>query len=123
MLDFDFDMIIHRWPMSLSPGNEQEHFWSSAAADRPGSRNYPGIQSLAIDRIIGEVTRARDRRRFETAVRVLDRLLLAGRYIVPLFHLSGDRVAWRKGVRRPAVTPLYGFSLDTWWWDPSPATR
>lgn len=123
LLDFDFDMIIHRWPMSLSPGNEQEYFWSSTAADRPGSRNYPGIRSLAIDRIIVEVTRARDRQRFETAVRALDRLLLAGRYVVPLFHLPADRVAWRMGFRRPAITPLYGFSLDTWWWDPSSATR
>lgn len=123
LLDFDFDMIIHRWPMSLSPGNEQEHFWSTAAADRPGSRNYPGVRSTAIDRVIGEVTRARDRPRFEAAVRALDRLLLSGRYVVPLFHLPADRVAWRKGLRRPAITPLYGFSLDTWWWDPALATR
>ena len=123
LLDFDFDMIIHRWPMSLSPGNEQEHFWSSAAADRPGSRNYPGVGSPAIDRIIAEVTKTRERPRFEAAVRALDRLLLSGRYIVPLFHLTADRVAWRKGMRRPAKTPLYGFSLDTWWWDPSVVTR
>lgn len=123
LLEYDFDMIIHRWPMSLSPGNEQEHFWSTAAAGRPGSRNYPGVQSAAVDRIINEITRARERPRFEAAARSLDRLLLAGRYVVPLFHLPADRLAWRKGLRRPAVTPIYGFSLDGWWWDPSPATR
>jgi ABC-type oligopeptide transport system substrate-binding subunit len=123
LLDFDFDMIIHRWPMSLSPGNEQEHFWSSAAADRPGSRNYPGIRSAAIDRAITRITAVRGRPDFETAVRALDRLLLAGRYVVPLFHLAADRLAWQAGWRRPEITPLYGFSLDTLWWDPSPATR
>ncbi len=123
LLDFDFDMMIFRWPMSLSPGNEQEHFWSSAAADRPGSRNYPGIRSEAIDRAIERITLARGRSTFETAVRVLDRLLLGGRYVVPLFHLPADRLAWRRGLRRPENTPLYGFSLDTWWWDPSADTR
>ena len=123
LLDFDFDMIIHRWPMSLSPGNEQEHFWSTAAASRPGSRNYPGVRSPAVDRIITEITRARDRPRFEAAAKALDRLLLAGRYVVPLFHLPSDRLAWRQGLRRPSTTPTYGFSLDRWWWAPSPATR
>ena len=123
LLDFDFDMIIHGWAMSLSPGNEQEHYWSSAAAARAGSRNYPGIRSAAIDRMIVEITAARDGKRFNTAVKALDRLLLAGRYVVPLFHLPVDRVAWRVGLGRPPTTPLYGFSLDTWWWDRSAATR
>ena len=123
LLDFDFDMILHRWPMSLSPGNEQEHYWSSAAASRPGSRNYPGITSPAIDRIIREITSATDREKFISAIKALDRLLLAGRYVIPLFHLRGDRVAWQAGLRRMSATPLYGFSLDTWWWDPSSLIR
>ncbi len=123
LLDFDFDMVIHHWAMSLSPGNEQEHYWSSAAASRPGSRNYPGIRSEAIDWMITKLTTSRDREEFVTAVKALDRLLLAGRYVVPLFHLSADRVAWRAGMRRPRTTPLYGVSFDTWWWDPSADTR
>jgi ABC-type oligopeptide transport system substrate-binding subunit len=123
LLDFDFDMILHRWPMSLSPGNEQKHYWSSAAASRPGSRNYLGITSPAIDRIILEITGATSRGKFTSAVKALNRLLLAGRYVIPLFHLRGDRVAWRAGLRRTATTPLYGFSLDTWWWDPSSLIR
>lgn len=123
LLSFDFDMIIHHWRMSLSPGNEQEHYWSSAAADRSGSRNYPGIRSPAIDRVIKEITRAETPQQFVPAVRALDRLLLAGRYIVPLFHLKADRVAWWSGLQQPEITPLYGFTLDTWWWDRSAATR
>src|SRR5437763_2900566 len=31
--NWDYDVIIHSWPQSLSPGNEQRGFWSSAAAD------------------------------------------------------------------------------------------
>jgi microcin C transport system substrate-binding protein len=41
---WDFDIIIHAWPESLSPGNEQREFWGSHAADMPGSRNIVGIK-------------------------------------------------------------------------------
>src|SRR4029079_8171558 len=32
-LTYDYDMIENRWDQSLSPGNEQAFYWSSAAAD------------------------------------------------------------------------------------------
>ena len=32
------------WGQSLSPGNEQRDYWSSATADTPGSRNLAGIK-------------------------------------------------------------------------------
>ena len=118
LTDFDFDLIFYNWYNSLSPGNEQEHFWGSAAADRPGTRNYPGVRSAGVDAMISHLTRARAPEDFVAAARALDRLLLAGRYVVPLYHLRTDRVAWQKGMRRPAITPLYGFTLDTWWWEP-----
>ncbi len=121
LLDFDFDLVVHRWFNSLSPGNEQEHYWSAAAADRPGSRNYPGVRSPGVDATIRALTAARGREDFAAAARALDRLLMAGRHVVPLFHATADRVAWRKGLRRPATTPLYGFAPDTWWRDPAAA--
>ena len=40
----DYDAITGLWPQSLSPGNEQRDFWSSAAADQAGSRNLIGIK-------------------------------------------------------------------------------
>src|SRR5262249_40658152 len=45
----DFDIIIHSWGESLSPGNEQRGYWGSAAADQPGSENYIGIKNPAVD--------------------------------------------------------------------------
>src|SRR3974377_449695 len=53
--NWDFDMIIASWPQSLSPGNEQWDYWSSQAADTPGSRNYVGIKNPAIDALIERI--------------------------------------------------------------------
>src|SRR5262249_5591060 len=50
--DFDFDMLVSGWPQSLSPGNEQREFWSSASADQDGSRNYAGVKNPAIDKLV-----------------------------------------------------------------------
>ena len=47
--NFDFDIVTAAWGQSLSPGNEQRDFFGSAAADRQGSRNLPGIKNPAVD--------------------------------------------------------------------------
>ena len=57
---FDFDMIQNRWDQSLSPGNEQAFYWSSAAADSNGSRNYMGVKSPAVDAMIAALLKAAD---------------------------------------------------------------
>src|SRR5205085_10340413 len=75
---FDFDMIQFEWSESLSPGNEQTFYWGSAAADEPGSRNYMGARSAAIDAMIAAMLRAERRADFVAAVRALDRVLISG---------------------------------------------
>ena len=108
-LSFDFDMIEYRWEQSLSPGNEQSFYWGSAAADEQGSRNYMGVRSAAIDAMIAALLRARERADFVAAVRALDRVLISGCYVVPLFYLPEQWVArWaissiRRGPRCSAI--------------------
>ena len=48
-------MIQYRWDQSLSPGNEQAFYCGSAAVDEPGSRNYMGMRSPAIDAMIAAI--------------------------------------------------------------------
>ena len=115
---YDFDMIMYRWGMSLSPGNEQAFYWGTQAAGQEGTRNYPGIRNPAVDELIDLMTEARDRDAFVDIVRAMDRVLLWGHYFVPLYHLKDDRVAYWDGFGRPEVTPLYGILVDTWWEDP-----
>jgi peptide/nickel transport system substrate-binding protein len=117
-ITFDFDMIQYRWDQSLSPGNEQAFYWGSAAANEQGSRNYMGVRSAAIDAMIAAMLKARAREDFVAAIRALDRMLLSGTYVVPLFHLPDQWVARWSSIRHPATTPLSGFVPESWWRDP-----
>jgi ABC-type oligopeptide transport system substrate-binding subunit len=121
--DFDYDMIINRWGISLSPGNEQAFYWGTQAAGEPGSRNYMGVEDRVVDALIEKVTGAADRQGLVDAMRALDRVLLAGHYLIPLYHLKNDRVAYWDRLGHPEVTPVYGFVLETWWQDPAKAAR
>ena len=112
---FDFDMIQNSWGASLSPGNEQSFRWSQAAAGSEGSFNYPGVKSQAVDAMIAALLAAKTRADFVSAVRALDRVLMSGSYVVPLFHAPAQWVAYWRQLQHPAVTPLYGVQIDSWW--------
>ncbi|MEQ8246788.1 MAG: extracellular solute-binding protein [Alphaproteobacteria bacterium] len=112
---YDYDMIVHTWRITLSPGNEQAHYWGTAAADQEGTRNYIGVKSAAVDAMIYQVTASRDRAQLVSAMRALDRVLLAGHYVIPLYHQRGDRLAYWDKFARPQTIPTYGFVLETWW--------
>jgi peptide/nickel transport system substrate-binding protein len=114
-LAYDFDMIENRWDQSLSPGNEQAFYWGSAAAGQPGTRNYMGAKSPAVDAMIAALLKAKSREDFVAAVRALDRVLISGFYVIPLFHLPAQWVARWETVGRPTTTSLYGYLPETWW--------
>jgi peptide/nickel transport system substrate-binding protein len=122
-VSFDFDMIENRWEQSLSPGNEQSFYWGSAAADEQGSRNYMGVRSPAIDAMIEAMLQARARDDFVAAVRALDRVLISGSYVVPLFYLPEQWVARWAFLAHPARTSLSGYLPETWWRQPKRALQ
>ena len=117
-LAYDFDMIENRWDQSLSPGNEQAFYWGSAAADAPGTRNYMGVKSPAVDAMIAALLQAESQADFVSAVRALDRVLISGVYVVPLFHLPAQWIARWTTVGRPPHTSIYGYLPETWWREP-----
>ena len=78
-------MIIYNWYASLT-GSEQAFYWGPLTADQKGSRNYP-VKSKQVDRAIEALTEAQKREDFVTAARALDRLLMGGHYVVPLYNL------------------------------------
>jgi len=116
---FDFDMIVNVWGQSLSPGNEQREFWSSAAATDPGSRNLSGLKNPAIDRLVDQVIAAPDRASLVTRVRALDRALQWNYLVIPHWHLPYVRIAFWDKFGYPPVTPMQGVQLEAWWIDPA----
>jgi peptide/nickel transport system substrate-binding protein len=112
---FDFDMMQASWGSSLSPGNEQSFRWAAASADEEGSFNYAGVKSAGVDAMIAAMLKADSRAEFVSAVRALDRLLLSGRYGIPLYYASKQWIAVWSHLRQPPGSTLYGARLETWW--------
>lgn len=117
---YDFDMTTFRRDLSLSPGNEQRLYWGSAGVDTPGTRNLPGIDSPAADAMIDTMLQARSTGEFTAAVRALDRVLTAGRYVIPIWQFDVGRIAHVKDLHYPDTLPIYGdgigFLPDVWWY-------
>ncbi|MEW9921865.1 extracellular solute-binding protein [Marimonas sp. MJW-29] len=120
---FDFDMAHFRRALSLSPGNEQRFYWGSEAASQEGSRNLMGVQSPAVDAMIDAMLAARTTEDFTAATRALDRVLTAGRYVIPFWQFDEGLIAHRAEMRYPDRIPIYGdgpnFMPEVWWWDTS----
>ena len=115
--EFDYDMIVGVWGQSLSPGNEQRDFWSSAMADAVGGGNLIGIKDPAIDELIELVIAAPDRQSLIERVRALDRVLLWGHFVIPHWHIPYDRLVFWDKFGVPEVIPMQGTSLLRWWID------
>ena len=115
LASFDYDMIQNTWPSSLSPGNEQLFRWSAKTADSKGSYNFAGVKNPAADAMIDAMLAANTETDFVSAVRALDRVLLSGDYVVPLFYTPRQWVPYWARLKHPEKTPLFGYSVDTWW--------
>ena len=115
LLNYDFDMIKRYWGVSLSPGNEQQFYWGSEVGKKDGSRNYSGINSPVIDALIEKLISANDRIELLTAIHALDRVLLWGHYVIPLYHSNKDRIAYWDFFEYPDKIPLYGIVIESWW--------
>lgn len=112
---FDFDMMQYRWEQSLSPGNEQLFYFSSEGADQNGSRNYMGVKSKAVDAMIAALLAATSQDDFVAATRALDRVLLSGFYVIPLYYPPVQWVARWQRIAHPQSTSLYGYLPESWW--------
>jgi peptide/nickel transport system substrate-binding protein len=112
---FDFDLMQFRYPSSLSPGNEQLFRWSSESAATEGTFNFAGASSPALDAMLDALIQAVSREDFVAAARALDRVLISGFYVVPLFHSDEEWVARWARVKHPEKPSLAGPEPTTWW--------
>jgi peptide/nickel transport system substrate-binding protein len=120
LAELDFDMTPFRRALSLSPGNEQRLYWGSAVTDTPGTRNLMGIDDPAVDAMIDAMLNSQTREDFVAATRALDRVLTAGRYVIPIWSFDVGRIAHIKELKYPDTFPIYGdgpsYMPEVWWY-------
>jgi peptide/nickel transport system substrate-binding protein/microcin C transport system substrate-binding protein len=123
MRRFDYDMTVDVFAQSLSPGAEQAAFWGSAAAAEVGNHNTIGIKNAAIDSVVAALGKAESRADIVLYTKVLDRLLRAGHYLVPLYGKSETNVAYWNQYRHTEKLPTNAVGIDYWWVDKDAEAR
>lgn len=114
---FDFDVTTLTFGQSLSPGNEQRNYWSSAAADREGSYNYIGVKDKVVDELVELIIAAPDREALVARSKALDRVLLWHHYVIPQWYVPYDRLVYWDKFGTPGKPTINGESVYTWWVD------
>jgi peptide/nickel transport system substrate-binding protein len=118
---FDFDVTYYRRGVSLSPGNEQYSYYGKDSVDVVGSRNLMGVGEDAVDAMIGRLLTSESQDDFRAAVRALDRVLTAGRYVIPIYQWNISRIAHAKELHYPDTMPIFGdwpgWQPDVWWYE------
>ncbi|MEH6527271.1 MAG: extracellular solute-binding protein [Sneathiella sp.] len=120
MREFDFDIIVRRFPQPQIPGVEQRDWWSSTSADVDGGLNIAGAKNPAIDDLVEKIIQAKTREDLTTAARALDRVLMWNYYFVPQWYKNTNFIAyWDKFSQPEAKKPGFDRAvLHSWWYDP-----
>ena len=117
--NYGFDMTWYERALTLSPGNEQTLYWGAEGVTTPGTRNLMGMNLPAAEAMVQAMLEAEDADSFTTATRALDRILTAGRYVIPAGFPPVSRLAHAAGLRYPERLPIYGdwpgWMPDVWW--------
>ena len=117
----EFDMAPYARDLSLSPGNEQYLYWSSEYADVEGTRNLMGLKSPIMDKLLNKIMKSKSINELQSITRAMDRILMAGRYVIPIYHNGPSRIAHKSDLLYPKYIPLYGdrigFFPDVLWKD------
>lgn len=121
--EFDFDIVVRRFPQPQVPGVEQRDWWGSASADVTGGLNIAGVKNPAVDAIIEKIIEARTSDELITATRALDRVLMWNYYFIPQWYKNSHFIAYWDKFGRPA-SKKPGFDravLQSWWYDQAKA--
>ncbi|MGA2042471.1 MAG: extracellular solute-binding protein [Roseiarcus sp.] len=122
--NFEFDVITAAFGGAPTPGAELRIFFSSKAADLPGSRNMCGVKDPVVDALVERIAQAKSRAELNVAARCLDRVLRAGHYWIPMWYRDQALIAYWDAFSRPERQPKLGTGApDTWWWDEAKAKK
>lgn len=121
---YDYDIVVRRYVMSLTPGPELRSYFGSAAGAQEGSLNLSGIKDPVVDALADKVMEASSREQLNATVRALDRVIRAGHYWVPQWYKASHHVVYWDRFSRPETKPKYYLGeVDTWWYDAAKAAK
>ena len=110
----DFDIVTAQLGQDYIPGSGLQQYFGSASTD--DAFNAMGLQSPAVDALIGNIEAADTREEMTIAVRALDRVLRAYRFWVPQWFKDVHTVAYFDMYEHPETLPPYALGeLDFWW--------
>ena len=112
----DFDLAYRFYVPSERPGAEQVRMWGSARLNPASGGNRFGIDNPAIDHFLKQLMAAETEAERAFALRMLDRTLQWGYYVVPSYQDKQWRYAYRSGkLARPDRVPELGDGTKFWW--------
>ncbi len=121
---FDFESIVHIYPQSLAPGNEQVNYFHSRMAGVQGSLNVAGMRHPVVDALVEKILKARSQEELEATCMALDRVLWYQYYMVPHWFSGMVRLVHWDKFGMPEQPPTYGTGFyDLWWYEPEKASR
>ncbi|MDG2071604.1 MAG: extracellular solute-binding protein [Pseudomonadales bacterium] len=119
----DYEVYASTYDFVIPPTLSARNNFHSSAVSTQGSRNYVGVSEPVVDHLIERAEAAESLEELVTASRALDRVLMWGYYLIPLYAYDARRtVHWNKFGRppHPQYRPAYP---DGWWIDGAKAAR
>ncbi len=120
--DYEFDVILSAFSLGATPIDGLNQFFGSKSGEAPGSHNYAGIESKAVDGLLDRLPQVSSRAELVTLLKATDRVLRSGQYGTPSWYQANHRVAHWDIFGWPAKKPDYAFTPEsTWWFDKAKA--
>lgn len=122
MRNRDYDMMTRLWQAQPWPSANLRISWASEYIN--SSYNAPGVSSPAIDTLIGKIIAAQgDKEKLLPLGRALDRVLTWNYYMLPMWFMAKDRLAYWDKFSKPSLRPVYSLGFENWWYDVNKAAK
>lgn len=122
MRNRDYDMMPRVWQAQPWPNTNLRISWASEYIN--STYNAPGVKSPVIDNLIGQIIAAQgDKTKLVPLGRALDRVLTWNYYMLPMWFMGEDRIAYWDKFSQPSIRPIYSLGLDNWWYDVNKAAK
>jgi len=122
MRNRDYDMMPRVWQAQPWPNTNLRISWASEYIN--STYNAPGVNSPVIDNLINQIIAAQgDKTKLVPLGRALDRVLTWNYYMLPMWFMGEDRLAYWDKFSQPSIRPIYSLGLDNWWYDVNKAAK